>query len=71
VKAIVRTELIGGPHDGAFLESDHYIYDFPIPPPIQLTPPSDDELMRPPRMKVHRYRRTERTKMLYEGVFTR
>ena len=71
MKALVRTELVGGPHDGAFLESDHYTYDFPIPPPIQLRPPSADELMRLPQIQVHRYRRTKRTKMTYEGVFTR
>ena len=66
-----RTELVGGPHDGAFMESGHYTYDFPIPPPIQLGAPSADELMTP-QMQVHRYRRrTERTKMTYEGVFTR
>ena len=68
---MVRTELVGGPHDGLFIESDHYTYDFPIPPPVQFAPPREDELMQPPRMQVHRYRRTERTKMTYDGVFTR
>jgi hypothetical protein len=71
VNALVRTELVGGQHDGAFLESDHYTYDFPISSPIQLRPPSADELMRPTQMQVHRYRRTERLKMRYEGVFMR
>ena len=71
MNALVRTELVGGPHNGAFLESDHYTYDFPRPPPIQLGEPSEDELMRPLPMQVHRYRRTEMAKMTYEGVFTR
>ncbi len=71
MKTVVRTELVGGPQDGAIVETANLTWDVPIIEPLSLTPPSMDSLMRSPKLRVHRYQRTAKNRMTYEGIFKR
>ena len=62
-----RTELLGGPQDGAVVDVDYFYWDIPMPLPL----PALAGEMRPPLIKVARYRRISETRMRFEGVVMR